>query len=331
MVNWRIWKLASAFLAVVMVLAWTLPEEADAGRMGGGSSFGSRGSRSFSTPKAPPAREAMGSHQTGTPGMAAPATSGGFGRGLLGGIGGFMLGGILGSLLFGGAFSGTGLLDILLMAGLAYMAWRFFKSRRAPAPQYEVQADKGGTLTARKSAEDFFAKDTPVSGGTYAASPAGNEVDAGLARLQAADRNFTEAAFLTGARIAFTELQNSWVEWKPEALRPLMTERLFAMVEEQATSSRNRGERSVVDKIVFETVEVSEVWQEAGLNYLTVRFVVSMVEATLDRYGKVLEGDPNRPSRVEEYWTFTQEIGSRDPNWQLSAIQQAEQVAKAAW
>jgi predicted lipid-binding transport protein (Tim44 family) len=53
-------------------------------------------------------------------------------------LGGFALGGLLGSLLFGGlggglgaGLGGFGLLDMLLVAGLVFMAFTFFKRRQA--------------------------------------------------------------------------------------------------------------------------------------------------------------------------------------------------------
>src|SRR3954463_10850236 len=103
-------------LAVPLVLAISA---ADA-RVGGGSSSGSRGTRTFTAP--PSTSTAPGSAQPfnrtftqpGSPGVAAPATAGGGffnrpGRGLLGGLAaGFLGAGLLGMLFGGGMFGGLG-------------------------------------------------------------------------------------------------------------------------------------------------------------------------------------------------------------------------------
>src|SRR6267154_1855311 len=112
--------------AIVLSLAVPLAmaiSSADA-RIGGGSSSGSRGSRTFSAPPstttAPGTAQPMNRTftQPGSPGMAGPAAAGaaakgGFfnrpGMGMLGGLAaGFLGAGLLGMLFGGGMFSGLG-------------------------------------------------------------------------------------------------------------------------------------------------------------------------------------------------------------------------------
>ena len=46
-------------------------------------------------------------------------------------LGGLLAGSLLGSLLFGGGFNGGGFLDIILIGGLLFLAFKFFSRRRA--------------------------------------------------------------------------------------------------------------------------------------------------------------------------------------------------------
>src|SRR5882757_7021779 len=126
--------------ATAVVLALALPtvlavSAADA-RVGGGFSSGSRGSRTFAAP--PSTSTAPGSAQPlnrtmtqpGSPGVGAPAaTGGGFfnrpGRGLLGGLAaGFLGAGLLGMLFGGGMFGGLGglssIFGLILQLGLIF-------------------------------------------------------------------------------------------------------------------------------------------------------------------------------------------------------------------
>ena len=58
--------------------------------------------------------------------------------GLMGGIGGLFLGGLIGSMLFGGIggglFRGIGLIEILIIGGLAYFALSSMRSRHQRMP-----------------------------------------------------------------------------------------------------------------------------------------------------------------------------------------------------
>src|SRR5436309_6768971 len=145
-------------LAVPLVLAISA---ADA-RVGGGSSSGSRGSRTFTAP--PSTSTAPGTAQPfnrtftqpGSPGTAAPAPArGGFfngGRGLLGGLAaGFLGAGLLGMLFGGGMFGGLGglssifglILQIGLIVIVVRLAMSWWQRRQAPAAAYAGGPDAG--------------------------------------------------------------------------------------------------------------------------------------------------------------------------------------------
>src|SRR3954467_4387530 len=142
-------------LAVPLVLAIS---SADA-RVGGGSSSGSRGGRTFSAP--PSTSTAPGTAQPfnrtftqpGSPGMGAPAAAGaakgGFfnrpGMGMLGGLAaGFLGAGLLGMLFGGGALGGLGgissIIGLILQIGLILivvkLAMSWWQRRNATASAY---------------------------------------------------------------------------------------------------------------------------------------------------------------------------------------------------
>lgn len=339
-------------MALFMVLAvW--PEEADA-RFGRGGSFGSRGSRSFSTPKpAPPQRLATTQPTSGSQTASQSSSASGWKAGLLGGLGGLMLGGLLGSLLFGGGFDGIGLMDILLIAGGGFLIYRFFKSRAqemppARAPRYQTmgnysyqRTDLGMDDSMSRGGQIVPPAPVPSRGAPKKMPPAplplGNvdalrtgEVNQGVEQIRAMDPNFDETRFLAGAQAAFAEIQSCWADWNVERLRSLVTERMWVLVEQQAQHLRDAGERNIIEKLQFLTTEVSEAWQEAGMDYITVHFSVRLVDYVTDIAGQLKEGSRDVPTEVEEYWTFTRPVGHVEPMWYLSAVQQPGEVARGA-
>ncbi|MBF0181204.1 MAG: Tim44 domain-containing protein [Magnetococcales bacterium] len=313
------------------------PDEALAGRMGGGKSVGSRASKSFS----PPQQATQRSSQSAMP--AQGQTSGSrWGSGLLGGIGGFMLGGLLGSMLFGGAGGGgIGFLEILLIGGGIFLLMRWLRSRRpansmdhAPQQPVEYSTPYGGQSmqgnfpqpTSRVSLDkNPLPQNFSMGGGT--AGPV-DEVSQGLAQITSMDPSFNEGHFLMGAQGAFQQLQAAWSNWNIDRLRPLLTERMWAIVQQQASERQAAGRRDVMDRIRFLACEISEAWQEAGENWITVHFDVEMIEYETDLNGRVTNGNPSQPVRAEEYWTFCRPVGATNPNWLLSAIQQPGEVAR---
>jgi predicted lipid-binding transport protein (Tim44 family) len=101
-------------------------------------------------------------------------------------------------------------------------------------------------------------------------------------------------------------------------LTPEMTDIL------QKDSDRLRAQRRVnrLENIAVRSVTLTEVWQEGGQDYVTVRFLASLLDYTVEEASDhVVEGSRSEPVKFEEYWTFARPVG---PNpWRLSAIQQA--------
>src|SRR3984893_13576755 len=123
---------------LILILAATLALGFAGGafaRVGGGSSFGSRGARTFSAPsatplapRAAPMERSMTSPNDSIFRRPAPSSqggffSGGFGRGLLGGfIGAGLFGLLFGHGLFGGGLS---ILGLLRQTGLLFLLFKF--------------------------------------------------------------------------------------------------------------------------------------------------------------------------------------------------------------
>ena len=128
--------LATVSIVFFVALAQIIFENYADARAGGGRSGGFRGSRSYSSP-ARPTQPTSPSRAATPPQQASPMApqSGGFMRGL----GTAVLGGFLGSMLFSGLAhgfgglgglggSGFGMIEILLLGGLAYFLYRKYRS-----------------------------------------------------------------------------------------------------------------------------------------------------------------------------------------------------------
>jgi predicted lipid-binding transport protein (Tim44 family) len=301
------------FLAVLMLTAM-----AEA-RAGSGSSGGSRGSRSYSAPRSPsaPASPATPSSPTSpsrSPASPTPGRPGGLLGGWGGMIGGFLLGGLLGSLLFGGMghLGGFGLLDLLLVGGLIWLAVAFFR-RRQPEPALAGVPRGWSDSTATATATE------PVSGGGAVLSD--QDLAQGVAAIRVMDAGFDPAAFGETARVLFARVQAAWSARDLAPVRSEMTDEMAGTLERDLGRLRTLRRANKVERVEIEAADVTEAWQEYGQDYVTVHFRVSALDYTTDEAtGAVLEGSATLPAPFEEYWTFTRPVGSQP--WRLSAIQQ---------
>lgn len=300
-------SLVAAATALILVIA-----DAQA-RTGGGSSSGSRGSRTFSAPPttntapnsaAPIQRSVTQPSRPTAPGAAtqgAPSRPGLFGGGLLGGLAAGFIGAGLFGLLFGhGLFGGMGglasVLGLILQIGLvvivARLVYGWWQRRSQPA-------FAGPAMPPR---HDF----NPVGGG-YAANAASEDVE------------IAESDFNDFERL-LNEIQTAYSAEDVGALRAHATPEMVSYFSEELAANASRG---VVDKISDVKLlqgDLAEAWSEDGRDYATVAMRFTLIDQFVDRAsGRVVEGSP-QPQEVTELWTFTR---SRGGGWLLSAIQQA--------
>jgi predicted lipid-binding transport protein (Tim44 family) len=292
-------------------------------RAGGSRSSGSRGSRSFSEPASPGSSPSSPGRQATPPsGFQQPQRSGWMG-GLMGGIGGFLLGGLLGSMLFGGGlggglFGGIGFIEILLIAGLLYFGYSYLKRRQQTAPA----SSYGYTPPQESSAGSWSSGSTSASTATMDGPGSANDLERGLEHIRQMDHTFDPRRLVDTASDTFFKVQAAWMARDMGPVRDLLTPEMYESM--QKDSERLRAEHRIdrMENIAVRSVDVTEAWQETGRDYVTVHFLASMLDYTIDEQtNQVVEGSRSNPVKFEEYWTFVRPVGSNP--WQLSAIQQA--------
>lgn len=288
-------------------------------RIGGSRSFGSRGSRSYSTPASPQSSPASPSRQMGAAPSAPAAApqSGGFLRGMAGGLVGGMIGGMLfRSLGFAGdgttGGGGIGLFEILLMAGILYGIWWYIKRRRQAA-----EATAGSyysTAAGQASQPSSYAP-------SYGGGPAESGIDDGIGHIRQMDSAFDEQKFKEQCLDSFFRIQGAWANRSMSSVRNMFTDEMYRIIQADADELRRKKQINRLDNIAVRKVEITEVWQEAGNDFITVRFYANLLDYTVDETtGTVLSGSKTDPVKFEEFWTFTRPVGSNP--WQLSAINQ---------
>ena len=146
---------------------------------------------------------------------------------------------------------------------------------------------------------------------------------AGLAKLKSADKSFDEGAFLKGARGAFEIIVNAFAAGDTAALKPLLSGEVyssFATAIQQRVSAKETHETNLM---TIKGCELVQAGLEDNIAYVTAKFVSDQVNVTRAADGTVIDGDADRVVEKTDYWTFSRDTRSRDPNWQLVATRSA--------
>jgi predicted lipid-binding transport protein (Tim44 family) len=303
--------------AIAVVLSLALPllavSSADA-RVGGGSSSGSRGARTFSAPPststAPNAAQPFNRTitQPSSPGLGTPAGGGFFNRpgmGMLGGLAaGFLGAGLLGMLFGGGMFGGLGglssIIGLILQIGLIIivvrlaMSWWQRRHETASASAYAGGPAGSGASPSFRTASGFG-------------------LGSGSAPLEIVPGDYEAFERLLG------EIQDAWSNEDVARLHTLATPEMVSYFTRDLEANRARN---VVNKVAGTKLlqgDLAEAWREGETDYASVAMRYSLADKTLDRTtGQLVEGS-DQPMEVTEVWTFLRPRGAK---WELSAIQQ---------
>lgn len=302
-------------IALVMFLGITVMEQTAQARAGGGRSFGSRGSRSFSRSTPPPFRPSQQRQQYNTNSPNQQRSSGGFLRSMAGGIMGGMLGGMLfRSLGFagpGGMGGGIGIFEIILLAGIAYLIYRFIKKK-------QPELAPGGYNQTGYQATSV----PPPSGAGYQESQHYEQgADGGLDHIRQMDPGFDENRFNDMAMDTFFKIQGAWMNRDLAPVSGLLTDEMRRIFQEDLDGLLRERRTNRLENIAVRKVDISEAWQESGQDYITTLIYANLLDYTTDDgSGAVVSGSKTDPVKFEEYWTFTRPIGGTP--WRLSAIAQ---------
>lgn len=320
-------------LALIFLGTWAMPVDAWARAGGGGgggrSSMGSRGSRTgvaptpYTAPK--PAQPSPTPGMSGTPRPTPPPTapSGSFWRS----FGGGMLGGLVGGMLFrslfgfggaggGGEGGGIGLMDILLLAGIAYLIYWYIKKKRQ-----EAATSPGYSQSATGSVEMPYQPQYPPVYDQPQESAASRDLDQGLANIRQFDPGFDQAKFQDMCMDTFFKIQGAWANRDMSAVKNLLTDEMHGILQHDADQLKAQKMINRLENIAVRSVDLTEAWQESGTDYITVRMYANLLDYNVDETtGQVIDGSKTEPVKFEEYWTFTRAVGNNP--WQLSAIQQ---------
>ncbi|MFZ5452023.1 MAG: Tim44 domain-containing protein [Thermodesulfobacteriota bacterium] len=323
-------------LSLLFLCAWSFQVDDSWARVGGGrSSVGSRGSRSAAPPRTytPPSayrptqpRPGVAPTRPMTPPPSQPSSFWrSFGGGMLGGL----AGGLLFRSLFGGPSAhgapgsaggggGIGLFDILLLAGIAYLIYWYIKKKRQEAAMAQG-AYQSSYETVQMPQRNFPpVYDTPQG---QIEEQRDWDLEQGLSHIQQMDSSFDETRFQDWCMDAFFKIQGSWANRDMTPVRNMLTEEMYRLLQEDAANLKAEGQINRLENIAVRSVDLTEAWQEAGQDYITVRVYANLLDYNVDdKTGEVVSGSKTDPVKFEEYWTFTRPVGNNP--WQLSAIQQ---------
>ena len=326
LVNKKVFKILIILIAVLFLSFSVLDSvsyaRAGGGRSSGGSGFRSSGSSSGST--STPYRSST-TQQPGTT-QSTPQQSTGMspGKSLLYGIGGGLAGGMIGNMLFGsrgnasqgwgggGGFGFGDFLIILIILGIIYFVVKRYRAKKA----METSGAGGGIFSSYANNEPAY------NAPQYDSQPQSNSVAAGLGHIASMDPSFNENTFKETVEDIFFKIQGAWTKRDLSGVRNLLTSEMLNTFQNDVNTFIANKQFNRLENIAVRQVDIVDAVQDQGQEYITIRFLASLLDYNVDETGNTISGSSTDPVKFLEYWTFTRKVGEK--GWALTAITQEQ-------
>lgn len=146
------------------------------------------------------------------------------------------------------------------------------------------------------------------------------EINAGIAAIAAADKDFSVPYFLDGAKKAFEMILKAYVQEDERTLKNLLTKEVYDDFYQDIENQRKNNEKRDVTLVSVVSAEVTAASLLRSNASVTVTFMSEQIIVTRQREtNEIIEGNASKIEKVEDVWTFTRSMRSSNPNWKLSS------------
>ena len=122
--------------------------------------------------------------------------------------------------------------------------------------------------------------------------------------------------------------RGAWGNREMSGVRNILTDGMLKTLTEDAENLRAKKQINRLENIAVRSVEIVELWQEGGEDFITVKLYANLLDYTIDEQtGQVVSGSRTEPVKFNEYWTFTRPVG--DHPWKLFGHQPSGMITGA--
>ena len=155
----------------------------------------------------------------------------------------------------------------------------------------------------------------------HAYAEPGSPVAAGLDAIVAADPAFAPGAFLEGAKTAYEAIITAFAAAERRTLQNLLARDVYDSFAAAIAERETARETLTTTFVSMDDAKIVSAAQEDRTARVAVRFLSKQVSATHGPDGQLRDGSPDRVVDMNDIWTFSRDVSSRDPNWRLVATE----------
>ena len=278
-------------------LMFAMVSEADDKRFGGGGFGKSYKTSPFASKKATPAKKDQ--QQAGQKKS-----------GMMGGLmGGLLAGGLFAALLGSGAFEDIQIMDMVIMAALAFLAFKLFKgfmSGGARSRQQPSVAGLGGNQTHQRQSFEMPRDADNETQSAQAATPSETEEFNQDDIPFNLPEGFDQQGFIEGALSHYRTVQESWNKGELETIEEYVSPELYAALSQQRNKLMVPPQTEVID-LNAEIVRADQAGDSAEISILFRGVCKDELEKSQDG--------------IFDTWHLQRDLNTENADWVIVGIE----------
>ena len=171
--------------------------------------------------------------------------------------------------------------------------------------------DKNKTLGEKKSIKSKF--DDKLFNGKE--NNSNKKTD--LEKICYFDKNFSTRNFLLGAKIAFQKIIQFYAKGEINKIKHLLSTNVFSTFSKEIISRAKKKYILEHSLISLKSAGIEKINVKSSIADIVVKFVSEQVNLLKNEKGKILKGNDEYIENHTNYWTFSKDLKSSNPNWKL--------------
>ena len=278
-------------------LMFAMVSEADAKRFGGGGFGKSYKTSPFASKKATPAKKDQ--QQAGQKKS-----------GMMGGLmGGLLAGGLFAALLGSGAFEDIQIMDMVIMAALAFLAFKLFKGFMSGGARSRQQPSVAGLGSNQTHQRQSFEMPRDAGNETQSAQAATSSETESFNQDDIPfnlPEGFDQQGFIEGALSHYRTVQESWNKGELETIEEYVSPELYAALSQQRNKLMIPPQTEVID-LNAEIVRADQAGDSAEISILFRGVCKDELEKSQDG--------------IFDIWHLQRDLNTENADWVIVGIE----------
>ena len=138
-----------------------------------------------------------------------------------------------------------------------------------------------------------------------------------LEKIYHFDQNFSLKNFLSGAKISFQTIIESYAKGEINKIKNLLSVNVFTAFSNEIKSRVKKKHSLEHTLISLKSADIEKINVKSSIADIVVKFASEQVNLLKNKKGEILSGNDEYIENHIDYWTFSKDLKSTNPNWKL--------------